>query len=140
MGRVRATGGRSRLILDAGALIALARGDVRARAVLELALDERLLVQLPTPVLAQVHRGDRDHARSDRILGSIDEHMPTTEAVARRAGELLGRTGLTDAIDAIVAAEALDGAPAAILTSDPDDIDQLVEAGGGRTRVSVQGL
>ena len=140
MGRVRATGGRSRLILDAGALIALARGDTRARAVLELALDERLLVQLPTPVLAQVHRGDRDHARSDRILRSVDEFVPTTAAVARHAGVLLGRAGLADAIDAIVAAEALDGAPAAILTSDLDDITRLVDAGGGRTRVSVQGL
>ena len=140
MGRVRATRGRSRLILDAGALIALSKGDTRARAVLELALDERLLVQLPTPVLAQVHRGHRDHARSDRILQSVDEFVPTTEAVARDAGVLLGRTGLADAIDAIVAAEALDGAPAAILTSDADDITQLVDAGGGRARVSVQGL
>ena len=140
MGRVRATGGRSRLILDAGALIALGNGDARARALLELALDERLLVQLPTPVLAQVHRGDRDHARCDRILGSIDEFVPTTEAVAREAGTLLGRTGLTDAIDAIVAAEALDGPPAAILTSDVGDITKLVDAGGGLNRVSVQGL
>ena len=140
MGRVRAASGRSRLILDSGALLALARGDSRARAVLEIALDERLLVQVPTPVLAQVHRGDRDHARSDRVLHEVDEFVPTTERIARRAGELLGRAGLADAIDAIVAAEALDGTPAAVLTSDPDDIIDLVDAGGGTARVSVQGL
>lgn len=144
MGRVRAASGsasgRSRLILDAGALIALARGDRRARAVLELALDEHLLVQVPTPVLAQVHRGDRDHARSDRVLQAVDEYVPTTERIARRAGELLGRAGLADAIDAIVAAEAINGAPAAILTSDPDDLADLVMAGGGQASVSIQGV
>jgi predicted nucleic acid-binding protein len=138
MGRVRASSGRSRLILDAGALIALAAGDRRARAALAQALDERLLVQVPTPVLAQVHRGDHDHARSDRVLREIDEFVPTTEQMARSAGELLGNAGLADAIDAIVAAEALSGTPAAILTSDPEDITTLVEAGGGRARVSVQ--
>ena len=140
MGRVRATGGRDRLILDAGALIAIAHGDRRARAVLELALDVRLLVQVPTPVLAHVHRGARDRARSDRVLDGVDEFIPTTEAIARSAGELLGLAGLSDAVDAIVAAEALDGTPAAILTSDVTDIADLVEAGGGQARVSVQGV
>jgi hypothetical protein len=60
--------------------------------------------------------------------------------MARSAGELLGNAGLADTIDAIVAAEALSGTPAAILTSDPDDITNLVEAGGGQARVSVQGI
>lgn len=140
MGRVRAPGSRSRLILDAGALIALAHGDPRARAALELALDERLFVLVPTPVLAQVHRDDRAGARLGRLLREVDEFVPTTESIARDAGGLLGRAGLSDAVDAIVAAEALNGTPAAILTSDPDDITDLVEAGGGRSRVSVQGV
>jgi predicted nucleic acid-binding protein len=128
------------LILDAGALIALARGDRRARALLELALDERLFVQVPTPVLAQVHRGDHEHARMDRALAEVDEFIATTERIARDAGELLGLADLSDAVDAIVAAEALGGAPAAILTSDPRDIADLVEAGGGQARVSVQAV
>ena len=121
-------------------MIALAHGDRRARAVMEHALDERLFVQVPTPVLAQVHRGGRDHARSDRALKEVDEFVPTTEAIARDAGELLGLAGLADAVDAIVAAEALGGAPAAVLTSDPKDIADLIEAGGGRARVLVQGV
>jgi predicted nucleic acid-binding protein len=140
MERVRATSARSRLILDAGALIALAHGDRRARALLELALDERLFVQVPTPVLAQVHRGGHEHARTDRALSEVDEFVATTERIARDAGELLGLAGLSDAVDAIVAAEALDGTPAAILTSDPKDITDLVEAGGGGARVSVQAV
>lgn len=137
MGRVREARGRDRLILDAGALIALARGDTRARSLLEIALDEGSELLVPTPVLAQVHRAGHDHAHMDRVLGSIDEYLPTTVKVARQAGELLGRAGHSDAIDGIVAAEALNGAPAAIMTSDLTDITDLVEAGGGSRRVAV---
>lgn len=127
-------------MLDAGALMALARGDRRARAILELAIDEGLLVQVPTPVLAQVHRGDRDRARSGRLLQSVNEFLATTESTARDAGEILGRAGRSDAVDAIVAAEALRGTPAAILTSDPTDLSDLIDAGDGRTRVSVMAV
>ena len=140
MERVRATTGQGRLILDAGALIALARGDRRARHFLELALDERLFVEIPTPVLAQVHRGDRDHARTDRVLHEVDEFVPTTVEVARAAGELLGLAGLSDAVVVLVAGEALSRAPAAVLTSDPKDIATLLEAGGGQDSISVQAI
>ena len=140
MGRDQATTVPDRLILDAGALIALARGDLRVRALIEHTLLDQVLVVVPTPVLAQVHRGGRDHARTDRAWRWIDEFVPTSERTARSAGELLARAGLSDAIDAIVAAEALDGAPAAILTSDPKDISDLVESGSGRARVSVQAV
>ena len=140
MGRVRATSGRSRLILDAGALIALSRGDARTRAFLELALEERLVVLVPTPVLAQVHRGDRHHARTDRVLREVDRFVPTTVELARAAGVLLARAGSSDAVGAIVAAEALDGAPAAILTSDAQDIARLVEAGSGPGQTAVHGI
>jgi len=137
MGRVRQAGGRDRLILDAGALIALVRGDVRARAIVTRALDEGLLVVVPTPVLAQVHRGGRDRAKTDRALLWIDQFVPTTTSIARNAGELLGRAGHSDAIDGIVAAEALNGTPAAIVTSDPVDITNLIEAGDGSRRVAI---
>jgi predicted nucleic acid-binding protein len=137
MGRVREAGGRDRLILDAGALIALARGDVRTRAIITRALDDGMRVEVPTPVLAQVHRGGRDRAKTDRALLWIDQFTPTTTSIARAAGELLGKVGLTDAIAAIVAAEALEGTPAAILTGDPTDLTALVEAGNGSRRVAV---
>jgi hypothetical protein len=103
-------------------------------------LEDGLLVQVPTPVLAQVHRGGRHHARTDRVLRSVDQFIPTTESVARDAGELLGRAGRSDAVDAIVAAEAMNGTSAAILTSDPVDISDLVEAGDGSVRVTVIGV
>jgi len=107
MGRGQAPDVPDRLILDAGALIALARGDVQTRAFIERTLLDGVLVEVPMPVLAQVHRGGHDRARTDRALRWIDRFVPTSERRARAAGELLGRAGLSDAIDAIVAAEAL---------------------------------
>lgn len=82
---------------------------------------------MPTPVLAQVHRGGRERATIDRVVNSVGLLLPTSAEVARRAGELLGRAGMTDAVDAIVAAEALSAAPAVILTSDPAELRRLID-------------
>jgi predicted nucleic acid-binding protein len=128
---------RPRLVLDAGAILALTRGDLVARAALRRATREGYLVVLPTPVVAEVHRGGRTRAATDRVLKAVEVHLPTTIGTARLAGELLGRAGLADAIDAIVAAEALSGASAAILTSDADDLTALVEAAGGTGHVAI---
>jgi len=131
---VEALAATRRLILDAGAILALARGDPRARAALARALHEGYVVVIPTPVLAQVHRGGRDRARIDRVVKAVDALLPTAEQVARRAGELQAKTSTSDVVDAIVAAEALASAPALILTTDRADLSVLVdgepEAGG----------
>jgi hypothetical protein len=74
---------------------------------------------------------------TDRVLNAVEMHLPTSLDLARLAGDLLGRAGRSDAIDAIVAAEALSGTPAVILTSDPGDLAALVEAGGGSGRVAI---
>lgn len=92
---------------------------------------------VPTPVLAQVHRGGRDRAKTDRALQWIGRFMPTTERVARVAGELLGRTGRSDAI---VAAEALEETPAAIVAGDTGDIVDLVESSEAAAVVPVIGV
>ncbi len=55
-------------------------------------------------------------------------------SLARRAGELLGATGLNDAADAQVMAEALRELPCVLLTSDPEDMRMLV---GGRRDVRI---
>jgi hypothetical protein len=73
--------------------------------------------------------GPRD-AAMHRVLSRITV-VPVTAQIARRAGELLGATGLSGhrcAIDAVVAATALGLArPIVLLTSDPDDMNRLVE-------------
>lgn len=138
MGRRQAPDVPDRLILDAGALIALARGDVQTRAFIERLLLDEVIVEVPAPVLAQVHRGGRERAKTDRALRWIDRYVPTSERTARDAGELLARSGLSDAIDAIVAAEALVGTPAVILTSDAEDIGRLVDANEAGRPVHVE--
>jgi hypothetical protein len=64
------------------------------------------------------------------VLSRIVE-LPVSPELGRRAGELLGATGLSGhrcAIDAVVAATALDlPRPLVLLTSDPDDLTRLVE-------------
>jgi hypothetical protein len=60
---------------------------------------------------------------------------PSIRVLSRITGELLDSTGLSGhrcAVDAIVAATALGVArPVVLLTSDPDDLNRLVEAFGG---------
>jgi predicted nucleic acid-binding protein len=128
------------MILDAGGILALARGDVHARVALERALREGYVVVIPTPVLAQVHRGGHDRAHIDRVLKAVNGLLPTSEQVARRAGELQAKTSTSDAVDAIVAAEGLMSAPALILTTDPADISLLLEGEPEATRVAVVGV
>ncbi len=128
------------LLLDVGALIGLSRGDRRVCAVLAAALVRGYDVQVPTPVVAQVHRGGRHQAHTDRVLGDVDAFLPTSLQTARHAGELLARSELSDAVDAIVAAEALRGGPTLVLTSDAHDLARLVEAGPGSRRVEVVGI
>lgn len=145
MGRVsRLAGGAAHLkrtlLLDAGALIGLARGDIKVRAVMAAALLRGFEVVVPTPVVAQVHRGGRHQARTDRVLGDVDAFLSTSLHTARYAGELLARTDMSDAVDAIVAAEALKGVPSMVLTTDVHDLARLVEGGQGSRSVEVVGI
>lgn len=113
-----------RLILDSGVLIALARGEARARALLAGALELGLDVRIPVSVLAETLRGGPRDARIHRIRHAVDV-FPTDERTARLAGAMLGRTGGTNAVDALVAAEAaITGAD--VLTSDAEDLHGLL--------------
>ena len=126
-----------RLILDSGGILALARGDAVARAALERARREGYVVLIPTPVLTQVHRGGRVRAGVDRVVKAVDALLPTSAQVARRAGELLAQSGTSDAVDAIVAAEALLSAPSLVLTSDAGDMMLLIEGRSEAAAVRV---
>ncbi|HET9268118.1 MAG TPA: PIN domain-containing protein [Vicinamibacterales bacterium] len=115
-----------RLILDSGAVIALARGDVRARAVLTRALEIGVDVRIPVAVLAETLRGGPRDAPVHRVRNAVDV-FPTDERIARLAGALLGRTGGSNTVDALVAAEAVVAA-GDVLTSDVDDLRALLPA------------
>lgn len=126
-----------RVILDSGGILALSRGDGDARAALVRARAEGFVVVIPTPVLAEVHRGGRDRAHVDRVVNKVDAVLPTSEDVARRAGELLGASGTDDPVDAIVVAEALAAVPSVIITGDADDIRRLLQTQPDGPRVAV---
>jgi hypothetical protein len=116
------------LVLDAGAFVAVERGE---RDVVALVKRERLSGRAPVThggVVAQVWRGGgRRQAEVARLLRGVDTR-PLDEALGRRAGVLLGRSGSNDPIDAAVVCLAQDGDE--ILTSDPGDLRPLAEAAG----------
>ena len=125
-GRRIAAGGS--LVLDCEGLSELAAGDARARGYFDSARERGARVAVSAITLAEALRGGPRDAAVHRVLSRITV-IPVTAAIARRAGELLGTTGLSGhrcAIDAVVAATALEmGRPVLVLTSDPDDLTTL---------------
>ena len=127
-GRRVAVGGT--LLLDSEGLSKLAAGDARARAHLDTARTRRARVTVNAITLTEVLRGGPRDAAVHRVLSRITV-VPVTAEIARRAGELLGATGLSGhccAIDAVMAVTPLElERPVVLLTSDPDDLSRLVE-------------
>lgn len=119
--RTRAAG----IVLDAGALIALDRGDKRMIALLQRALTQGRDFRVPAGVVGQAWRDGRVQATLARFLRSEEvEIVPLDEQVARSCGELCGATDSSDIIDAsvvILARERRDP----IVTGDPDDLRRL---------------
>jgi len=138
MARRRATPpSPQRLILDAGAVIALARNEPRARAFIQRAIELNAEVRVPVVVLVETLRGSRRDAGVHRVLNAVLESVPIDETIGRRAGALLGRADRSDTVDAIIVAEAIESGGAEILTSDSDDLTALAD---GERRVTIHAL
>jgi predicted nucleic acid-binding protein len=114
-------------VLDAGALIALDRGDRDAWALLTEVHRAGQRPVVPAPVVAQAWRGSPHQARLAKALSGM-ELIVTDGPKSRRAGELLARAGTSDVIDALVALAAQDRPGHEVLTSDPEDIHRLLQA------------
>jgi hypothetical protein len=116
------------LVLDAGAFVAVEHGD---RDTVALIKREQLMGRVPVShggVVAQVWRGGAGRqVPVARLLAGVDI-ATLDDGLGRRAGMLLARTGLADAIDAAVVSLARDGDD--ILTSDPGDLRALAQAAG----------
>ncbi|MBO0816645.1 MAG: PIN domain nuclease [Actinobacteria bacterium] len=116
------------LVLDAGAFVAVERGD---RDTVALIKRERLAGRVPVShggVVAQVWRGGTGRqVPVARLLAGVDV-AALDDGLGRRAGMLLARAGLADAIDAAIMCLAGDGDD--ILTSDPGDLRALARAAG----------
>src|ERR1051326_2769617 len=124
MGRTR-TRTAAGIVLDAGALIALDRGDKRMIALLRRALAQDRAFRVPAGVVGQTWRDGRVQVTLARFLRSEEvEIIPLDEQLARSCGELCGATNSPDMIDAsvvILARERRDP----IVTSDPHDLRRL---------------
>ncbi len=120
----------SALILDAGALVAVDRGDRAMIARLRAAQQHGLDLRSNAMVVAQVWR-DR-HGRQAglaQLLRAVDVRAVSPED-GRRAGVLLGMTGTSDPVDATVVLLASPGDR--IVTGDPNDLAVLAEAAANR--------
>ncbi len=126
-----------RLILDAGAVIALSRADVRARAALAAGLEAGADVSIPAVVVAETVRGVAADAPVNRIVKAVGEVSVADERLGRTAGRLLGEAGSDSTIDALVVASAVEAGGAVILTGDPEDLRAL---SGDRPGVVIQAL
>lgn len=112
-----------RLILDAGALLAVERGDRDTVALLKRELTARRVPLTHGGVVGQVWRGGTARqANLARLLAGC-EIVALDDSLGRRVGMLLARARKTDVVDAAVVLLAADGD--VILSSDPDDLRVL---------------
>jgi hypothetical protein len=113
------------IVLDAGALIALDRGNKRMIALLQRALAQGRAFRVPAGVVGQAWRGGPDQAMLARFLrGEEVEIVPLDGQIARSCGELCAAANSPDVIDASVVILAKQrGDP--IVTSDPNDLRRL---------------
>ena len=116
------------LVLDAGALAAVDRGDRPMMARLAVARQHGLELRSNAMVVAQVWR-DRQGRQASlaRLLRAVDVRAISHED-GRQAGVLLGQADTTDPVDATVVLLTRPGDR--ILTSDPDDLTRLASAAG----------
>ncbi len=116
----------SALVLDAGALVAVDRGDRAMLARLRMAERGGLELRSTGVVISQVWRDPAGRqANLARLLASVDV-IAVDERLGREAGVLLGRAGTRDAVDASVVAISRTGDR--IVTSDRADIAPLIAA------------
>ncbi|HEY2017986.1 MAG TPA: PIN domain-containing protein [Bryobacteraceae bacterium] len=124
MGRAR-TRTAAGIVLDAGALIALDRGDKRMIALLHRALAQGRAFRVPVGVVGRAWRDGRFQTTLARFLRSEEvEIVPLDEHLARSCGELCAAANVPDVIDASVVILARERR-CPIITSDPNDLRRL---------------
>jgi predicted nucleic acid-binding protein len=103
---------------DTGALIGLERRTERMKAVIARIAARQLPVTIPSVVVAEWYREQRD---SRRILALAKTVEPVSAVLAELAGKALRATGGRNAIDAIVMASAAQRGDV-VYTSDVEDL------------------
>jgi predicted nucleic acid-binding protein len=115
----------SGISLDAGALIAIERGDPDVRALLRQAADRGLEVHVVPEVVAQVWRGGSRQARLSAFLSARGVTTPEYDVhAAREVGRLCGTSRRHDVVDVHVVWHAR-GLGHLVVTSDPEDLHAI---------------
>lgn len=114
------------MILDAGVLVSVDRGDERARVFLTAVHRVGEALHTSEAVIAQVWRNGARQARLAAVLKSVEVH-PLDDG--RAVGALLARSSNDDVVDAHV---VLLGAALTdrVLTGDPDGLTAIAAAMG----------
>ncbi len=113
------------LTLDTGALLAAERADRRLSVILRRAFERSASIIVPAGALAQAWRYGSRQVRIALLLGDPSVSVEVIDVeMAKAAGELCGRRGTDDVVDATV---ALTGRRyrSIVLTSDPADLRAL---------------
>jgi len=121
---------------DTGALIGLERRSERMKAVIARITHWQLPVTIPSVVVAEWYREQRD---ARRILAMAKAVEPVSEALAELAGKALRATGGSNTIDAIVMASAAQRGDV-VYTSDVNDLLGFADAFPGVRVFGVGGV
>jgi hypothetical protein len=117
-------------VLDAQGLTKFAAGDPTVRALAAGTQRQGGIIVTAASTLAEVLRGGPKDARVHWVLRDIVV-APIDKELGRKAGELLGATGMSghrNTVDALLAIVALrQSRPTYLLTSDPGDMARLTE-------------
>jgi hypothetical protein len=113
------------VVYDAGVLVAADRNARQVWAEHRVRLESGIIPVVPAPVVAQVSRSPAQ-VQLGRLLRGCDV-VSLTERGAHAAGQLLGRAGTSDVVDAVVAHSAA-GLRADVVTGDHADIARLLQA------------
>ena len=116
-----------KLILDAGAFVAVEKPDRRIGAMSRVLQQRRTPVRTSSAVVAQIWRDGRKQAAISRLLAGVDTR-PLAPDDDKRTGELLAAARTNDVVDGHVAILAEDGD--FVMTSDKREIERLLEARG----------
>jgi hypothetical protein len=113
------------VVYDAGVLVAADRNARQVWAEHRVRLECGIIPVVPAPVVAQVSRSPAQ-VQLRRLLRGC-EVVTLTERAAHAAGQLLGRAGTSDVVDAVMAQTAV-GLRADVVTGDRADIVRLLQA------------
>lgn len=122
------------IVYDTGALVAAERNNPDLLALHDEITAARVRPIVPVVVLAQAWRGGPQHQLSRLLKGC--EIVPDDQRIGRAAGVLCKSSGTADVVDAIVVVTAVQQ-QAAVVTSDPRDLEHLADAIGVKLKQFV---